>query len=734
MPRGFSKPVRLFFLNISISFFVTIFILLLTQDVLIEFPPLKRAELSLIDMRFRQRSINPVIKNKTDIIIVEISQESFKSLPAKWPWPRTYYTKLVKNLKRAGASTIGIDILFGHGDSMSSTQDEQLRSAIREAGNVVLAGKIETELKHYIIQEKYQNYGNAILDTTINVGIVNTREDVDGVVRRYMPFIYDEVRQLPIPTFSMAAANIALHQTPAHTAIVEEGNFRYREKIIPQYDPISFLINYYGPSNTFKRIRFADVIDDKELQTIEELNNPGEEINTFDDPEYGYLYDGTFKDKIVLVGSTMPEDKDLFPTPIAKGEHDDDNKMYGVEIHANVIQSILDGNFIWRQPLWMTALIVFGLSLFTFVFTEGLKAIRTKYSVIIEILGVALVLAELFLVYWLSLQLFIKENFLTDMTSSSLAIIVCYVGSTVYSYITERKQKDLIKNMFSRYVNPTIVDELIAHPEKLQLGGERKDLTVFFSDIENFTQISEKMPPENLVAILNEYLSEMTAIILTNDGTLDKYEGDAIVAFWGAPIPHTDHAYRACNAALQMQKRLEELRIRWRQENRPLLNTRIGINTGELIVGNMGGVNRFDYTVIGDSVNLGARLEGANKVYRTSIMISESTYKQVEGKVYARELDLLVVSGKTEFIRVYELVGLLGDRIPDLTEQFINIYDNGLNLYRNKEWDEAILKFRQALELAPGDYPSQMYIERAETFKDFPPPDDWNGVFILQTK
>lgn len=734
MPRGFSKPVRLFFLNISISFFVTIFILLLTQDVLIEFPPLKRAELSLIDLRFRQRGINPAIKNKTDIIIVEISQESFKSLPAQWPWPRTYYTKLVNNLKRAGVKTIGIDILFGHGDSISFKQDEQLRRAIRDAGNVVLAGKIETELKHYIVREKYQNYGNTILDTTINVGIVNTREDVDGVVRRYMPFVYDEARQLPIPTFSMAAANIALHQTPAYTAIVEEGNFRYREKIIPQYDPISFLINYYGPSNTFQRIRFADVIDDKELQTIEELNNPGEEINTFDDPEYGYLYDGTFKDKIVLVGSTMPEDKDLFPTPIAKGEHDDDNKMYGVEIHANVIQSILDGNFIWRQPLWMTALIVFGLSLFTFVFTEGLKAIRTKYSVLIEILGVALVLAELFLVYWLSLQLFIKENFLTDMTSPFLAIIVCYVGSTVYSYISERKQKVLIKNMFSRYVNPTIVDELVAHPEKLRLGGERKDLTVFFSDIENFTQISEQMLPENLVAILNEYLSEMTAIILSNDGTLDKYEGDAIVAFWGAPIPQTDHAYRACKAALHMQKRLEELRIGWRRENQPLLNTRIGINTGELIVGNMGGATRFDYTVIGDSVNLGARLEGANKVYRTNIMISESTYKQVEGKIYARELDLLVVSGKTEFIRVYELIGLVGDQVPEVFQRLIDLYCSGLDLYRNRNWDEAILKFREALELVPGDYPSQIHIERAEAFKAFPPPDDWNGVFILQTK
>jgi adenylate cyclase len=304
----------------------------------------------------------------------------------------------------------------------------------------------------------------------------------------------------------------------------------------------------------------------------------------------------------------------------------------------------------------------------------------------------------------------------------------------VYNYVTERKQKALIKTMFSRYVNPTIVDELVANPEKLRLGGERKEVTVFFSDIENFTRIAEKMSPEYLVTILNEYLNIMTSIVLINNGTLDKYEGDAIVAFWGAPVPQTDHAFLACKTALQMQESLKGLREVWRQEGKPMLNMRIGINTGEVIVGNMGGANRFDYTVIGDSVNLGARLESANKQYRTAIMISESTYKKLEGKIFARELDVLVVSGKTESIRVYELIGILDDGIPPETVRFTELYTSGVILHRERKWNEAIRQCERALEMVREDYPSKMYIERSRLYLASTPPEDWNGSFILTTK
>ncbi|HUL43835.1 MAG TPA: adenylate/guanylate cyclase domain-containing protein [Bacteroidota bacterium] len=728
-----SKSIREYLTHIGISLLVATFVLLLTQDILGTFPPLKRAELSLVDLRFRERGSNTAIRNTSNVIIVEISQESFKSLPEKWPWPRSYYTRLIRNLKRAGAKAIGLDVILTSGDSQNPHNDVEFRKALHETGNVVLAGKIETDLHRGILHEHNEQYGNVYIDSSVSFGLVNAREDVDGVLRRSMPFIYDESQQQRVPTFSMAVLNCFLNLPRTTVARVGDEYFEYANRSIPKYDPNSYLINYYGPANTFRRVNIADVLDDKDFETVEERAT-GTQINTFDDPDNGYLYDGTFTGKIVLIGSTMPEDKDLFPVSIAAGTRESDNKMYGVEIHANIIQNILDKNFIVRQPFWMTALVVFGLSLFTFVFTAALKAIRTKYSLLIELLGIAIVIAELFIIYWASIKLFVESNFLADMTSPFLAVIICYIGSTVYNYVTERKQKALIKSMFSRYVNPTIVEELVAHPEKLRLGGERKVVTVFFSDIEHFTQLSEKMSPEYLVTILNEYLNIMTSIILFHNGTLDKYEGDAIVAFWGAPIQQDDHPLSACSAALQMQKSLIGLNKVWQQEGKPELSMRIGINTGEVIVGNMGGSNRFDYTVIGDSVNLGARLESANKQYHTGIMISESTYKQVEGKVLARELDLLVVAGKTEPIRVYELIDTADVTAPPATLSFLESFAAGLKHYRCRQWDEAARKFQHALSLMPDDYASRMYFERTVLYKNSPPPDDWNGVFVLTTK
>jgi adenylate cyclase len=746
MRSGVPKSLRLLLTYVSISLAVAALIFILTEDIIFEFPPLKRAELSLVDLRFQQRGIIPHIADSSNVVIVEINQESYKSLPEKWPWPKDYYARLVRNLKRAGAKAVGIDIVFTSSDSRDSARDAEFRRAISEAGNVILAGKLESEQRLYSQKQNIENYGNAFIDSGSTFGLVNVRSDVDGVLRRYMPFVYDAGQQKRVPTFSLATLNVFFHKDPAYTVDTPDKAFLYGSRVIPQYNETSFLINYYGHSGTFRRINIADVLDDHEFLTKEELSHPGEEINTFDDTTMvprldgpgevpaGYLYNGTFAGKIVLIGSTMPEEKDLFPVTVGEGRQDGDNQMYGVEIHANVIQEILDRNFITRQPKWISALVVFGLCLFSFTLTAGLKAIKTRYSAMIEILGVTIVCSELFIIYWAAVKFFVEQRYLVEMMSPFLAIVVSYVGSTVYNYVSERKQKVLIKGMFRQYVNPTIVDELVAHPEKLQLGGERKEITVFFSDIENFTHISEKMVPENLVAILNEYLSVMTAIIFSNQGTLDKYEGDAIVAFWGAPVPQHNHALRACRAAIDMQRSLKGLRQVWKEDGKPQLNVRIGINTGEVIVGNMGGASRFDYTVIGDSVNLGSRLESANKQYHSNIMISESTFRKVEAQVIARELDMLVVSGKTEPIRVYELIGMRGDSISSTQAQLIEHYTNGLTLYRQREWQRAIKAFEEALEIVPDDYPSQLYIERSHLYLSSPPPDDWNGVFILRTK
>jgi adenylate cyclase len=419
----------------------------------------------------------------------------------------------------------------------------------------------------------------------------------------------------------------------------------------------------------------------------------------------------------------------------AAGRREGDNQMYGVEIHANIIQNILGKDFVVHEPTWLTALVALGLSMFTFALTAGIKAIRTRYSAQMEILGLAIVIGEMIIIYWVSIKLFTELNYLTDMMSPFLTVIGCYVGSTIYNYVTERKQRVLIKSMFTQYVNPSVVDELLANPEKLRLGGERKELTVFFSDIESFTTISEQMPPEALVAILNEYLSVMTTIIFTHGGTLDKYEGDAIVAFWGAPIPQEDHALRACRAALEMQRIMDVLRERWEREGKPALKIRVGINTGEVIVGNMGGMGRFDYTVIGDSVNLGARLESANKQYKSGILVSEHTYRRIAGRVFARELDLLRVAGKTEPIRVYELLAVMGEEtIPAAVLAMTEHFTEGLVAYRRREFEKAITLFNRALAAVPQDYPSRLYIERSTRYLASPPAADWDGVFNLESK
>ncbi len=606
---------------------------------------------------------------------------------------------------------------------------------LAESPEVVLAGKLEPEEGRYRILRADEDYGNIFTGAADHLGLVNVVTDEDGVLRRYMPFAYDSAQSKRIPMFSMAMLNVFLGMKAGYTADIDGKNFAYADRIIPGYDSTSFLINYYGASGLFRRLNIADVLDDSTFDTSEELASPGMEINTFDDPENGYLYDGTFTGKIVLIGTVMPEDKDLFTVPIGEGRIDGDNQMYGVEIHANVIQSILDNNQILRQPRWQVSMIVIGLCLFSFSLTAGIKAIRTKYGLLLEILGAAVLFGLLMIIYWLGLKLFNERNVLMDMTAPFLAVLASYVGSSIYNYVSERRARLMIKNMFTQYVNPAVVDELLENPEKLRLGGERKELTVFFSDIEQFTTISEKLPPEDLVSVLNEYLNVMTSLIFANDGTLDKYEGDAIMAFWGAPLPQADHAFLACRTAVRMQESIDGLTRLWEGEGKPVLRTRIGINTAEVIVGNLGGVNRFDYTVVGDGVNLGSRLENANKEYRTRIIIGGNTYAKVADRVIARELDLLVAAGKTEPIRIYELLGIAGEtKEPERLQEFLEGYNEGLKLFRKREWDAAIGKFRQALEAKPGDYPAAMYISRSEMFRAAPPPSGWVGEFVMVKK
>ncbi len=705
-------------------------VILLTQETFFNFVPFKRLEQASIDARFQARG---PVSFDPQVVIVEIGEESYRSAPHKWPWPRSYYAKIVKNLQRAGAKVVGIDINFNNEDFYSISEDASFRDAIRETKIVTLAGKVKLADERFMIIEAKNNYSNIFFSVDSSLGIVFLRNDLDGIYRRFLPIVYDRDRQVRLPTFPIGILNKYFWRGNLQTVEIKNNYFLLDQYKIPIYDGFSALINYYGSSGTFKPIKFIDVIDDANFQTLEEKEF-GIETNTFDDPETGYLYDGTFKDKIVLIGSTNPEDKDLFPVPVSSGKQEGDNLMYGVEIHAHIIQNILDNNFLSPLPKWFEMTIIFLIIIATFFFIANLRLIKIKHHYLIETLAIVVIIAELFLIVVISLLLFSQKNYATAVTGPMLAVIFGYVSGLAYSYMYERKQKVVIKSMFSQYVNPTIVNQLIDDPKRLQLGGERKTLTVFFSDIERFTTISEQLPPEELVSLLNEYFVSMTEIILRQNGTLDKYHGDSIMAFFGAPIEDKLHAINACNAAIEMQLYIDELKQTRQHNKKPVFQMRIGINTGDMIVGNIGGVGRFDYTVIGDSVNIGSRLEAANKQYKSKILISENTLNAAEGRIIARELDMITVPGKNQSLKIFELTGINGGKVLQNCDDLIEMYSKGLTLYRRREWLGSIKQFEEVLKYYPEDYPTKLYIERAKSFMKNPPPDDWDGIFALRIK
>ena len=714
----------------------TLLIIVFTQESILRLGVFQRLELATIDYRFQYRGVNPAVAESSHVVIVEITEESFRSLPDRFPWPRTYYAHLLRNLKAAGARVVAIDLLFSEPDAYDPRHDDTLRAALEETGIGVLAGKREADKEEYVTTSAGEAFSNIFYPRYPSVGLVNIRNDADGVYRSYNTmFVTDSAdgTERAVPTLAFAVLNKYFGNPPLTVPESQGEHFFFAGRAIPRYDAASLLVNFYGPDGTFPHIRFHDVIDDTSLVTSDERES-GESINTFSDPAYGYLYDQTFKDKIVLVGVTVPEYKDLFPVAIARGLRKRENLMYGVEIHANVIENVIRNDFLRVEQPWVAALTTLVLVLLTFVITSQFREIKTRHHFLIGLLGFLFALSVILLLGGLSLVLFTKYQYVMGIVNAVLAVLGGYSMSTTYHLVIERKERMLIKSMFSTYVNPSLVDELVAHPEKLVLGGQREELSVLFSDITGFTAISEHLPPEDLVGLLNEYLNIMSTIIFHNDGTLDKYEGDAVMAFWGAPIPQHDHALRACRSALAMQEALVDMNAAWKEKGRPPIHIRIGINTGEMVVGNMGAVGKFAYTVIGDSVNLASRLEGANREYHTGIMVSQRTYELVRHEILGRELDRIAVYGRNEPVTTYELLCPVGPGVTDDLRAFLTAYQEGKRCYYNRDWVGAQYAFEASFQLRPEDYPTLLHLQRTAAYMKTPPPDNWNGVFIMLSK
>jgi adenylate cyclase len=669
-------------------------------------------EHKLTDFKFSVRGVESERLESSKIVIVAIDDQSFAAIPHKYPWPRTYHARLVDNLARAGAKTILFDITFTEESSTDPRQDDAFRGSIARAKNVVLAGKM-------IIEEREGFSMVSVLPPIRKLrevapfGLADTKFDTDGFVRRYILFRdYDGTRYFSLGIAALIkyleAGGAAsgggspgepsrfFRETPGGDYIL--GNL-YR---IKKYDDLpSSLLNYYGPAYSFKTISYEQVVDEEGLKLLMERN--------------------TFKDKIVLVGATVSELHDLFSTPfyISGGEM----LTPGVEIHANFIQSVLDQNFI----LPVGAAFVYAL---TFVLTLLIAFLIKKTK---PFVGIVLPVALGGALFFANVYLFSRFNILMNLITPLGGVALAFMGCNAYQYFSESKEKLYIRNAFRHYLAENVVDSILKDSSALTFGGQRKHLTVLFSDIRSFTSYSERYTPEQVVTILGDYLTAMVDDILHFGGMLDKFVGDEVMAVFGAPYPMADHAEKACLTALKMIRTLDRLKEQWTHEGRETFDIGIGINTGEMIVGNLGSKQIFDYTVIGDAVNLGARLEGINKVYKTAnnIIISEFTRNELSSDLICRELDLVRVKGKQRPVAIFELVG--EKEVYVYSPDFLARYEEGLKTYKNRAFEKAMNLFKQCL-LQQDDDISRMYMKRCRHFMKDPPGKEWDGVFTLTTK
>ncbi|RMG13228.1 MAG: adenylate/guanylate cyclase domain-containing protein [Deltaproteobacteria bacterium] len=457
------------------------------------------------------------------------------------------------------------------------------------------------------------------------------------------------------------------------------------------FDEGMLLVNYPGPRETYTTVSAVDVIEGKA------------------DP-------ALLRDRIVIVAATAMGTFDQRVTPY-------DAMVPGAYQHAAVVDTILSGRFITRPLWWLEPLLLVALCLLL-----GLVMPRLPNGYAVG----AFVVLTAGSYYALDLWLFSEHHVDLFLVTPLGTFLGGALALSTYQWLVVDREKRQVRRAFQHYLAPSVMQKVLEDPEKLKLAPGKAELTVLFSDIRGFTTISERLPPEQLAVVLNEYLTPMTHIVFEHGGTLDKYMGDAIMAFYGDPVPQPDHALRACKTAVRMIEKLDELSAVFEARGWPPLDIGIGINTGPMSVGNFGSDVLFDYTVMGDAVNLASRLEGTNKQYGTRILISEATLAHVRDQVIVRELDSVRVKGKREPVRIYELMGL-GQ--PDAeTRAFLEAFAEGLAHYRRQLWDDAIAHFERAGAMRPLDIACQLYVARCVAMKESPPGEDWDGVYTMTSK
>jgi len=712
---------------------------------------LELIELKTLDARFQLRGVH---KPDPGIIIVAVDDHSLERV-GRWPWSRDKIALIIDRLlSQYHARVIGLDMVF------SEAQKNPLQESLER---IILSGKATPEITQGLKQ--HQNIGDiderfaAVLrkyhdricmgyffypqgaptspDTlkhrtqsgkllqpsamtaqqdgntsrivtrmkavTNNLsifsqaaevsGFFNFFPDSDGLVRR-VPLVA-ELNGYYYPSLDLQTLRMALDWPSLSVRLSNNGveKLRLKNTDIETDAQGRMLINHYGPGHTFRHVSASDILEGKAKPAM-------------------------FKDAIVLLGVTATGVFDTRPSPF-------DTIFPGVEAHATVISNILHHQEL-RRPTWLQfaellGVLLIGLGCGWFVLGRG--AIVQGATLI----GVPLFI--MLLAYWLltAYNIWLKEMYLI------LGVLMAAAPATLVEYIIESRKRVFIHDAFAHYLAPHVVDELARHPETLRLGGEKREITAMFSDIAGFSTFSESMHPEELVHFLNQYLSAMSDIILAHGGTIDKYEGDAIIAFFGAPLDMPDHAIQAVRAALAQQEKLRQFRKQWTEMGHPELHTRIGLNSGPMVVGNIGTETHMNYTIMGDDANLASRLEGVNKAYGTSVLISNHTCFEAREHIAVRFIDRVYVMGRKTSVEIYEP---LGERNQIRQEElsFSSAYKEAWTMMHNRQFKEAEAMFTKLVNKRPDDGPSSVMLSRCKKFIQEPPPDSWDGTHRLTSK
>lgn len=625
----------------------------------------KQVELKLLDSMMVASAPN---KSMFPITVVGIDEASFSELGLQWPWPRRLHAELIDRLA-AGAVIIVFDIVFA--EPSNKEDDKRFANSIRRAGNVVLAADRVYRESSSIRQWLRLDPLKLFTDAGAQVGLASVTLDPDLVIR-----------QIP-------ESEDALWRTVVIRLI------REHPEIMPNLSSLpGLLIRYVGGDHTFPYVSYHEIVKPT-----------------------GSIPDDFFKDQVVIIGRDVKASADvesaqadLFATPFLASTG---WLMPGAEVHANLIETALGRSAITRLP---DAAIAALLVLVAVVSAVAMRRWRPFWSALFGITIIGVIGA----IVW---GVFLQWSLWVPAGSAFAVIPLMYVSSGGWSYLTEQARRKEITRVLSLYVTPQVVNYLIAHPERINLGGERREITLLFTDLAGFTTISEMNTPERVTHLLNRHFTDMTDVILEHEGTVAQFIGDAIMAFWGAPLDDNDHAYRAIAAAVAMQKGMAVLRSEFAKEGLPAIHMRIGIHTGSVVVGNLGSKKRFGYTAVGDDVNLAARLEGINKLYGTGIMVSNETAGRIKGRIALRPVDRVIVKGKSQAIDVFT---------PCDDPKVVEVSQQAINLFRSQDWDAAEAYFRELLVLTPEDKIAELYIERISAFRSAAPSAKWNGAMELE--